>query len=165
MQFKSFPVTFLMRHGTRALRDGAFSPTPFTYMIPLAMGMSAMGALSLQLGEIANGNNPLTMWDDDDPDVALSFMTKAMMKGGGMTLLGILLQLVQIRQDVMEGIFIRSDGWRHGETSPTYRRNSQSTTKWKRCNQQNQPNVHVGKIKNTWAKLMVRKNCYEPLNV
>lgn len=88
MQFKSFPVTFLMRHGTRALRDGAFSPTPFTYMIPLAMGMSAMGALSLQLGEIANGNNPLTMWDDDDPDVALSFMTKAMMKGGGMTLLG-----------------------------------------------------------------------------
>lgn len=88
MQFKSFPVTFLMRHGTRALRDGVFSPTPFTYMIPLAMGMSAMGALSLQLGEIANGNNPLTMWDDDDPDVALSFMTKAMMKGGGMTLLG-----------------------------------------------------------------------------
>lgn len=88
MQFKSFPVTFLMRHGTRALRDGVLSPTPYTYMIPLAMGMSAMGALSLQLGEIAAGNNPLTMWDDDDPDVALSFMTKAMMKGGGMTLLG-----------------------------------------------------------------------------
>ena len=88
MQFKSFPVTFLMRHGTRALRDGALSPTPYTYMIPLAMGMSAMGALSLQLGEIAAGNNPLTMWDDDDPDVALSFMTKAMMKGGGLTLLG-----------------------------------------------------------------------------
>lgn len=88
MQFKSFPVTFLMRHGTRALRDGAFSPTPFTYMVPLAMGMSVMGALSLQLGEIANGNNPLTLWDDDDPDAALSFMTKAMMKGGGMTLLG-----------------------------------------------------------------------------
>ncbi|MEW0939763.1 hypothetical protein [Acinetobacter baumannii] len=88
MQFKSFPITFLMRHGTRALRDGALSPTPYTYMIPLAMGMSAMGALSLQLGEIANGNNPLPMWDDDDPDVALSFMTKSMMKGGGMTLLG-----------------------------------------------------------------------------
>jgi hypothetical protein len=88
MQFKSFPVTFLMRHGTRALRDGALSPTPYTYMIPLALGMSAMGALSLQLGEIANGNNPLPMWDDDEPDVALSFMTKAMMKGGGMTLLG-----------------------------------------------------------------------------
>ena len=87
-QFKSFPVTFLMRHGTRALRDGVVSTTPFTYMIPLAMGMSAMGALSLQLGEIANGNNPLTMWNDDDPDVALSFMTKSMMKGGGMTLLG-----------------------------------------------------------------------------
>lgn len=88
MQFKSFPVTFLMRHGTRALRDGALSPTPYTYMIPLAMGMGAMGALSLQLGEIANGNNPLPMWDDDEPDVALSFMTKSMMKGGGMTLLG-----------------------------------------------------------------------------
>lgn len=88
MQFKSFPVTFLMRHGTRALRDGALSPTPYTYMIPLAIGMGAMGALSLQLGEIANGNNPLPMWDDDEPDVALSFMTKSMMKGGGMTLLG-----------------------------------------------------------------------------
>ncbi|EXS25324.1 hypothetical protein J658_0070 [Acinetobacter baumannii 573719] len=88
MQFKSFPVTFLMRHGTRALRNGALSPTPYTYMIPLAMGMGIMGALSLQLGEIANGNNPLPMWDDDDPDVALSFMTKSMMKGGGMTLLG-----------------------------------------------------------------------------
>ena len=88
MQFKSFPVTFLMRHGTRALRDGAFSPTPFTYMIPLAMGMGAFGALSLQLGEIANGNNPLPMWDDDDPEVALGFMTRSMMKGGGLTLLG-----------------------------------------------------------------------------
>lgn len=88
MQFKSFPVTFLMRHGTRALRDGALSPTPYTYMIPLAMGMGIMGALSLQLGEIANGNNPLPMWDDDDPDVALSFTIKSMMKGGGMTLLG-----------------------------------------------------------------------------
>lgn len=88
MQFKSFPVTFLMRHGTRALRDGALSPTPYTYMIPLALGMGAMGALSLQLGEIANGNNPLPMRDDDKPDVALSFMTKSMMKGGGMTLLG-----------------------------------------------------------------------------
>ncbi|AZP28430.1 hypothetical protein KWE42_16135 [Acinetobacter pittii] len=88
MQFKSFPVTFLMRHGTRALRDGVLSPTPFTYMIPLAMGMGIMGAISLQLGEIANGNNPLPMWDDNDPDVALSFTTKSMMKGGGLTLLG-----------------------------------------------------------------------------
>ena len=88
MQFKSFPVTFLMRHGTRALRDGAFSTTPFTYMIPLAMGMGVMGALSLQLGEIASGNNPLPMWDDEDPDVALGFMTRSMMKGGGLTLLG-----------------------------------------------------------------------------
>lgn len=88
MQFKSFPVTFLMRHGTRATKDGLFSKGTATYMIPLAMGMSAMGALSLQLGEIANGNNPLPMWDDDEPDVALSFMTKSMMKGGGMTLLG-----------------------------------------------------------------------------
>lgn len=88
MQFKSFPVTFLMRHGTRALRDGALSSTPFTYMIPLAMGMGAMGALSLQLGEIASGNNPLPMWDEEDPDVALGFMTKSMMKGGGLTLLG-----------------------------------------------------------------------------
>lgn len=88
MQFKSFPVAFLMRHGTRALRDGAFSTTPFTYMIPLAMGMGVMGALSLQLGEIASGNNPLPMWDDEDPDVALGFMTRSMMKGGGLTLLG-----------------------------------------------------------------------------
>lgn len=88
MQFKSFPVTFLMRHGTRALRDGALSSTPFTYMIPLAMGMGVMGALSLQLGEIASGNNPLPMWDDEDPDVALGFMTRSMMKGGGLTLLG-----------------------------------------------------------------------------
>lgn len=88
MQFKSFPVTFLMRHGTRALRDGVLSPTPFTYMIPLAVGMGIMGALSLQLGEIANGNNPLPMLDDEDPDVVLGFVTRSMMKGGGLTLLG-----------------------------------------------------------------------------
>ena len=87
-QFKSFPTAFLMRHGTRATKDGIFSKGTASYMIPLAMGMGVMGALSLQLGEIANGNNPMSMWDDDDPMVGLGFMTKAMMKGGGLTMMG-----------------------------------------------------------------------------
>lgn len=87
-QFKSFPISFLMRHGTRATKDGFFSKGTATYMIPLAMGMGVMGAISLQLSEIANGNNPLPMWDDNKPEVALQFMTKSMMKGGGLTLFG-----------------------------------------------------------------------------
>ncbi|MFW1826416.1 hypothetical protein [Acinetobacter sp. ULE_I092] len=88
LQFKSFPTAFLMRHGTRAAKDGVFSKGAASYMIPLAMGMGVMGALSLQLGEIANGNNPLPMWDDKDSLVGLGFMTRAMMKGGGLTIMG-----------------------------------------------------------------------------
>lgn len=87
-QFKSFPTAFLMRHGTRATKDGVFSKGTAAYMIPLATGMGVMGALSLQLGEIANGNNPMPMWDDEDPLVGLGFMTRAMMKGGGLTIMG-----------------------------------------------------------------------------
>ena len=87
-QFKSFPTAFLMRHGTRAAKDGVFSTGTAAYLIPLAMGMGVMGSLSLQLGEIASGNNPMPMWDDDDPLVGLGFMTRAMMKGGGLTIMG-----------------------------------------------------------------------------
>ncbi|WHP06848.1 hypothetical protein QLH32_05080 [Acinetobacter corruptisaponis] len=88
MQFKSFPTAFLMRHGSRALRDGALSPTPFTYMIPLIMGMTVLGGLSQQLSELSKGNNPLPMWDSNDPKVALEFLGKAITKGGGLSLLG-----------------------------------------------------------------------------
>ena len=87
-QFKSFPTAFLMRHGTRAAKDGVFSTGTAAYLIPLAMGMGIMGSLSLQLGEIASGNNPMPMWDDNDPLVGLGFMTRAMMKGGGLTIMG-----------------------------------------------------------------------------
>lgn len=88
MQFKSFPTAFLMRHGSRALRDGVLSSSPYTYMIPLVTGMTILGGLSSQLQEISRGNNPMPMWDDDDPMVALKFFANAVAKGGGLPILG-----------------------------------------------------------------------------
>lgn len=87
LQFKSFPAAFLMRHGSRAMaQDGVKGKA--AYGISLFAMTTLLGALAVQLKELANGNDPSTMWDSDDPQKTMNFWTRSAIQGGGLSILG-----------------------------------------------------------------------------
>jgi len=87
LQFKSFPAAFLMRHGSRAMaQDGVKGKA--VYGVSLFAMTTILGALAVQLKELANGNDPSTMWDSDDPQKAMNFWTRSAVQGGGLSILG-----------------------------------------------------------------------------
>ncbi|MDG3555301.1 hypothetical protein P7L54_04970 [Acinetobacter bereziniae] len=87
LQFKSFPVAFLMRHGSRMMAQNGLKGKA-EYGVSLAFAMTLLGGLSVQLGEIALGNDPLTIWDSDDPNKTMEFWGRSALKGGGLSILG-----------------------------------------------------------------------------
>ena len=87
LQFKSFPAAFLMRHGSRAMaQDGVKGKAAYGFSL-FAM-TTLLGALVVQLKELANGNDPQTMWDSDDPQKTMNFLTRSAIQGGGLSILG-----------------------------------------------------------------------------
>ena len=86
-QFKSFPTSFLMRHGSRAMSmEKGISKAAYGASL---FGMTTiLGALVVQLKEIVNGNDPSTMWDSDDPKKSLDFFKRSAVQGGGLSILG-----------------------------------------------------------------------------
>lgn len=87
LQFKSFPAAFLMRHGSRAMaQDGVKGKA--AYGVSLFAMTTLLGALAVQLKELANGNDPSTMWDSEDPQKAMNFWTRSAVQGGGLSILG-----------------------------------------------------------------------------
>lgn len=86
-QFKSFPVAVLMRHVPRMLAQNSFLDKA-AYAIQLFTGMTLLGGLAVQLSELALGNDPLTMWDSNDPQKTTEFWLKSVVKGGGLGILG-----------------------------------------------------------------------------
>lgn len=87
LQFKSFPAAFLMRHGSRAMAQQGVKGKA-VYGVSLFLMTSMLGALAVQLKELANGNDPSTMWDSDDPQKTLNFWTRSAVQGGGLSILG-----------------------------------------------------------------------------
>lgn len=86
-QFKSFPTAFLMRHGSRAMSlDKGTSKA--AYLASLFAMTTALGALVVQLKELASGNDPQIMYDEDDPQKAINFFTRAAVQGGGLSFIG-----------------------------------------------------------------------------
>ena len=87
LQFKSFPAAFLMRHGSRAMaQDGLKGKA--AYGVSLFAMTTLLGALVVQLKELANGNDPQTIWDSDDPQKTMNFLTRSAIQGGGLSILG-----------------------------------------------------------------------------
>lgn len=87
LQFKSFSAAFLMRHGSRTMAQQGMQGKA-AYAIPLVAMTTILGGLVVQLKELANGNDPATMWDSDDPDKTLDFMKRSFVAGGGLPVLG-----------------------------------------------------------------------------
>lgn len=84
--YKQFPVTLmnthLMRGVARETRLGKM-----VYLSHLMLAMTAMGALSYQMKEIAKGRNPMEMFNEDgEPN--MKFWGRAALQGGGLGLYG-----------------------------------------------------------------------------
>ncbi|MEG2263814.1 MAG: hypothetical protein RSC68_05550 [Acinetobacter sp.] len=87
-QFKSFPMAFLMRHGSRAMAKNGWASRAW-YAGSLLGMTSLLGGLVVQLKELALGNDPATMFDDDgDLKTEAKFFTRAFVAGGGMPIVG-----------------------------------------------------------------------------
>lgn len=87
LQFKSFPAAFLMRHGSRAMSFEK-GTSKAAYGASIFAMTTLLGALVVQLKELANGNDPATMWDEDDPQKGINFLTRSAVQGGGLSILG-----------------------------------------------------------------------------
>ena len=87
LQFKSFPAAFLMRHGSRALSMEK-GTSKAAYGASIFAMTTLLGALDVQLKELANGNDPQTMWDSEDPQKTMNFLTRSAVQGGGLSILG-----------------------------------------------------------------------------
>ncbi len=80
LQFKSFPIAMMMRHGTRALaQDGAIGKG--AYIAGLVGLTTVLGSLAVQLNELASGRDPRDM---SEPQ----FWGQAFLKGGALGLYG-----------------------------------------------------------------------------
>lgn len=86
-QFKSFPTAFLMRHGSRAMSLDKWT-SKAAYLASLFAMTTALGALVVQLKELASGNDPQIMYDEDDPQKAINFFTRSAVQGGGLSFIG-----------------------------------------------------------------------------
>lgn len=88
--YKNFAVTLTMTH----LRRGMALPKPkerAKYLGQLAMTLTMMGAVSLQMKELSKGRDPRPMVDSSDPAAMAKFWTAAFLQGGALGIYGDLL--------------------------------------------------------------------------
>lgn len=87
-QFKSFSVSMISKHFRRALAQQA-GWGKAGYMASLFATTTVMGAIALQLNEIASGRDPKNILDDEMGGVpGLRYGMAAMLKGGALSLYG-----------------------------------------------------------------------------
>lgn len=87
-QFKSFPVSMIFKHFKRALaQETGWGKAG--YVAALFATTTVLGAMALQINEIASGRDPKNMADDELGGVpGLRFGLAAMLKGGALSLYG-----------------------------------------------------------------------------
>lgn len=87
-QFKSFSVSMISKHFRRAMAQQTGWGTA-GYGAALFATLTVLGAVALQLNELASGKDPRNMLDDSAGGVpGLSFGLASMLKGGALSLYG-----------------------------------------------------------------------------
>ncbi len=81
--FKNFAVTVMNTHGRRAMIEGTENGK-WGYMAGMAVGLTAVGALTVQLRQITQGKDARSM----DPTKNPLFWVDAMLAGGGLGIWG-----------------------------------------------------------------------------
>lgn len=112
-QFKMFPVTVVAMHGGRAWHLPA-KHKKIGYAAAFLGSTMAAGALSVQMAEMSKGKNPKPMADPD-------FIWKAMLKGGGLGIMGDLVDLGQTEFGQDFGDIIKGPSWGTAQSLNTVR--------------------------------------------
>jgi hypothetical protein len=94
-QFKSFAVGLTMMQMQRVLAMTGWNRA--RYAAQFLIYTTVMGALALQLKEIAKGRDPRPIWDADDPGATAAFWGAATLQGGGVGIYGDFLRSSQSR--------------------------------------------------------------------
>jgi hypothetical protein len=91
-QFKQFPIAYFVQHiMQRSAMNGEGLSSRVAYTVPLVTASTVMGGLALMLGDIAAGRDPREVYDEEDWKSSGKFAVQAMTKGGGLGILGDLL--------------------------------------------------------------------------
>lgn len=85
--YKNFAATLMFTHFRRAMSLPTAQQRG-AYIAQLFLVATAMGALSLQSKQIANGKDPRAMFDKDDPAATAKFWGAAAIQGGGLGIFG-----------------------------------------------------------------------------
>jgi hypothetical protein len=91
-QFKQFPIAYFVQHiMQRSAMNGEGMSSRMAYTVPLVTASTVMGGLALMLADLAAGRDPREIYDEDDWKSSGKFAIQAMTKGGGLGILGDLL--------------------------------------------------------------------------
>ena len=89
-QYKSFPITMMTRHIMRGVSEGGMAGG--AYLARLVVGLTAAGALAMQMKEVAKGKDPRDM-------TTPGFWGAAFFQGGGAGIFGDFLNSAVTRSD------------------------------------------------------------------
>lgn len=92
LQFRGFPIQLFWLHGRRALEQGGWGATK--YAATLFIASTVMGAMAYQLSQVGGGKDIANMDPHENPD----FYAQAMFKGGGLGIMGDLLQNINRKE-------------------------------------------------------------------
>jgi hypothetical protein len=90
LQFKSYTIAFANQHMVQ--RAGA-SSSPTMYRLGLLASTSILGGMGLMLNDLAQGKDPRDIYDPQNKGKALKFGMQAIVKGGGLSIAGDLLNV------------------------------------------------------------------------
>jgi hypothetical protein len=91
-QFKQFPIAYFVQHiMQRSAMNGEGMSSRMGYVVPLVTASTVMGGLALMMADLAAGRDPREIYDEEDWKSSGKFAIQAMTKGGGLGILGDLL--------------------------------------------------------------------------
>jgi hypothetical protein len=90
LQFKSFAIAFFNSH---LINRAQMMDSPLMYRLSLLATTSVLGGIGLMMNDIAQGKDPREIMSPEHPEKALKFGMQAIVKGGGLSIAGDLLNV------------------------------------------------------------------------
>jgi hypothetical protein len=90
LQFKSFAIAFANNH---LIQRASSMDNPAMYRLGLLATTTVLGGLGLLLNDLAAGKDPRDIYDRENPNKAIKFGMQAVVKGGGLSIAGDLLNV------------------------------------------------------------------------
>lgn len=90
LQFKSFAIAFANNH---LIQRAGSMDSPAMYRLSLLATTTVLGGMGLFLNDLAQGKDPRDVYDPENPHKSIKFGMQALVKGGGLSIAGDLLNV------------------------------------------------------------------------